>query len=145
MGRFLRLAFLTAPLVALLALPLAAVAGVVVVVNPKSGVERLSRDDVINIFMGRYRKLPSGQAAIPVDLPAAESVKAEFYHLLVGKDMDQIAAYWSRLVFTGRTAPPRQAESVENLIAYIAANPGAVGYLDSSDVDRRMKVVLELK
>jgi ABC-type phosphate transport system substrate-binding protein len=141
MSWLLRFFFLFAPLV----LSQAVEAGVVVVVNPRSGVERLSRDDVINIFMGRFRQLPNGLAANPVDLPAAERAKSEFYHLLVGKDMDQIAAYWSRLVFTGRTAPPRQADSVENLIAYVAANPGAVGYLDSSDVDRRVKVVLELK
>jgi hypothetical protein len=80
-----------------------------------------------------------------VDLPATEPAKSEFYHLLVGKDMDQVAAYWSRLVFTGRTAPPRQADSVEDLIRYVAANPGAVGYLDSTNVDRRVKAVLELK
>ena len=142
MGRFLRL--IIVPLLVLL-LPQAAVAAVVVVVNARSSVDRLSRDDVINIFMGRYRQLPNGQPASPVDLPATEHAKAEFYRLLVGKDMDQIAAYWSRLVFTGRTAPPIQAGSVEEMIRYVAANPGAVGYLDSSDVDKRVKPVLELK
>lgn len=141
MGWLLRFFILFAPLI----LSQAVQAGVVVVVNPRSGVERLSRDDVINIFMGRFRQLPNGLAANPVDLPATEQAKSEFYRLLVGKDMDQIAAYWSRLVFTGRTAPPLQAGSVEELIRYIVANPGAVGYLDSGDVDRRVKAVLELK
>jgi ABC-type phosphate transport system substrate-binding protein len=141
MGWLLRFVVLFAPLV----LSQAVQAGVVVVVNPRSGVERLSRDDVINIFMGRFRQLPNGLAANPVDLPATEQAKSEFYRLLVGKDMDQIAAYWSRLVFTGRTAPPLQAGSVEELIRYVVANPGAVGYLESGDVDRRVKAVLELK
>ncbi|MDD5296934.1 MAG: hypothetical protein PHU46_08480 [Rhodocyclaceae bacterium] len=131
--------------VGLLLLPQAAVAGVMVVVNPRSSVDHLSRDDVINIFMGRFRQLPNGLPASPVDLPVTERAKPEFYRLLVGKDMDQIAAYWSRLVFTGRTAPPMQAGSVEDMIRYLNANPGAVGYMDSNDVDRRVKAVLELK
>ncbi len=145
MARFLRLFLLSVPLLVFLAMPPAARAAVVVVVGAKSSLERLSRDDAINIFMGRYRQLPNGQAAIPVDLPATEQAKAEFYRVLVGKDMDQIAAYWSRLVFTGRTAPPIQAASPEEMIRYLVANPGAVGYLDSNDLDRRVKAVLELK
>ena len=145
MFRILRLLCLCAPVLVCLGSSPATGAGLVVVVNPKSGVDRLSREDVINIFMGRFRQLPNGQTANPVDLPAQEGAKAEFYRLLTGKDMDQIAAYWSRLVFTGRTAPPFQAGSVEDLIRHVAANPSAVGYLDSSDVDRRVKPVLELK
>ena len=124
---------------------LPATAELVVVVNPKSGVERLNRDEVINIFLGRYRQLPSGIAAQPVDLPATQPEKALLYHLLVGKDLDQIASYWSRLVFSGRTSPPIQAGSAEEVLRFVAANRGAVGYLDRGRVDTRVRVVLEIQ
>lgn len=39
----------------------------VVVMNTNSGIERLSRDQVINIFLGRFRQLPNGATALPVD------------------------------------------------------------------------------
>lgn len=132
-------------LAAALAAPHAWAGGMVVVVGPKSGIEHLVKDDVINIFLGRYRQLPNGQAARPVDLPASDPGKAEFYRALVGKDLDQIAAYWSRLVFTGRVSPPLQAASTEELIRFLNNNPGAIGYLYSSDVDKRVKPLLELK
>ena len=127
----------------LTALP--AAAELVVVVNPKSGVDRLTRDDVINIFLGRYRQLPSGITAQPVDLPATQPEKALMYRLLVGKDLDQIASYWSRLVFSGRTSPPIQATSTEEVLRYVAANRGAVGYVEHSRVDTRVRVVLEIQ
>lgn len=127
----------------LAALP--AAAELVVVVNPKSGVERLNRDEVINIFLGRYRQLPSGITAQPVDLPATQPEKALMYHLLVGKDLDQIASYWSRLVFSGRTSPPVQASSTEEVLRYVAANRGAVGYVERTRVDGRVRVVLEIQ
>ncbi len=127
----------------LMALP--AAAELVVVVNPKSGVEHLSRDEVINIFLGRYRQLPSGISAQPVDMPASQPEKSLMYRLLVGKDLDQIASYWSRLVFSGRTSPPVQAASTEEVLRFVAANRGAVGYVDHSRVDNRVRVALEIQ
>ena len=120
-------------------------ADVSVVVHPKSGIEHLSREDVMYIFLGRYRTLSDGSPAYPVDLPGSDPAKAEFYRLLVGRDLEQIATYWSRLVFTGQTPPPRQAGTVEAMIRFVAANRGAIGYMDSQDVDGRVRVVLELK
>lgn len=118
-------------------------AEIVVVVNPKSGVEKLSRDEVVNIFLGRFRQLPSGITALPVDLPASQPEKSGFYRQLVNKDLAEINAYWARLMFSGRTAPPKQAASVEDAIAYVGATPGAIGYLDRARVDGRVRVVLE--
>lgn len=131
---------------ALLALtPGAWAADLVVVVNPKSGVERLDRDDVINIFLGRYRQLPSGTTAEPLDLPAAAPEKAAFYERLVGKNLAEINAYWARLVFSGRTAPPQQVHSVEQLLDAVASRPGAIGYVERARTDARVRIVFELK
>lgn len=118
-------------------------AEIVVVVNPKSGVEKLSRDEVVNIFLGRFRQLPSGIAALPVDLPAGQPEKSAFYRQLVNKELAEINAYWARLMFSGRTAPPKQAASVDDAIGYVGATPGAIGYVDRARVDGRVRVVWE--
>lgn len=119
-------------------------ADTVVVVNPQSGVEQLSRSQVINIFLGHHRELPGGLPALPVDLPPSQAEKAQFYRALVNRDLDQMAAYWSRLVFAGSTSPPFQAASVADVIQYVVANRGAVGYLDRRNVDSRVRIVLIL-
>lgn len=113
----------------------------VVIVNPASGVERLSRDDAVNIFMGRYKKLPSGVSALPLD-QAGE--KAAFYRALLGKELPEIRSYWARLVFSGQSAPPRQLDSAADVIEIVASNKGAIGYVDRKSVDVRVSVVLEL-
>jgi len=120
-----------------------AAAELVVVVNPKSGVERLSRDEVINIFLGRYRQLPSGQSAQPADLSAAQPEKAAFYRQLVNKELSEINSYWARLVFSGRTLPPRQATGYEDLLAWVAGTPGGLGYIERAKADARVKIVFE--
>lgn len=115
----------------------------VVVVNARSGVERLSQDEVINIFLGRYRRLPTGVAAIPVDQPENSALRMTFYRKLVNKDLNEINAYWSRLVFSGKTSPPRQATSASEVFSVLSREPGGIAYIERGLVDSRFRIVLE--
>lgn len=113
-----------------------------VVVNARSGVERLSEDEVINIFLGRYRQFPGGLAAQPIDLADTHPDKARFYNGLVGKNLADIRAYWARLVFSGKTAPPLQLASPEEVLERVAAERGAIGYLERSRADGRVRIIM---
>lgn len=125
-------------------LPALGHAELVVVVGAQSSVEQLSKTQVVNIFLGHSRELPNGVAASPVDLPFGMPEKAAFYRALVNKDLDQIAAYWSRLVFAGSTSPPVQAGSAQEALQYVVSHRGAIAYVDRRLVDARVKVVLAL-
>jgi hypothetical protein len=130
----------------LLAVASATAAGdLVVIVNPASGVERMSRDDAINIFMGRYRKLPSGLIAFPIDIGRQTAERKKFYSLLVSKDPAEIDAYWARLVFSGQTSPPLQVPDQKTAVQLVAGNRSAIAYVDRDQADSRVKVVLELE
>jgi len=115
----------------------------VVIVNLQSGVERLSHDDVTNLFMGRQKRLPSGLVALPVEQAQPASTRARFYQLLVKKDLPDINAYWARLFFSGQAQPPRQVGSAAEVLELVAGNKGAIGVIDGSQVDRRVRVVME--
>lgn len=126
----------------LLALGAAHAAGdLVVIANTGSGFEKLTRDEAVNIFMGRYKKLPSGIAALPVD---EGSEKAAFYRALVGKELSEIQSYWARLVFSGQSSPPRLMENANEVIETVINNKGAIGYIDRKKVTARVRVVLDL-
>ena len=124
--------------------PLAGQAELVVVLNAQSTVDQLSKTQVVNIFLGHSRELPNGVPASPVDLPFGMTEKADFYQTLVNKDLDQIAAYWSRLVFAGSTSPPVQASNVQEVLQYVGSHRGAIAYMERRNVDARVKVVLSL-
>ena len=118
-------------------------ADLVVVTNPKSGIDRMSREEVVFLFLGRWRQLPSGIAAVPIDLPIDSPERAAFYRQLVSKSPSEIKAYWSRLMFSGGARPPISPDSREEQIRILASTPGAIGYLDRSAVDNRMKIVFD--
>ncbi|MFD2110634.1 hypothetical protein [Thiorhodococcus fuscus] len=119
-------------------------AALVVVMHAGAGIETLTRDQVINIFLGRFRKLPNGHLAIPIDQDSDHPMKAEFYRRLVGKNPAEIRAYWARLIFSGKTAPPREAKSEEQMIEWLMTQPGAIGYLPTDRLREPLKAVFTL-
>lgn len=122
-----------------------AFAELVVVVNARSGVAVMTRNDVINIFFGRNRQFFNGQEAQPVDLDDAHPHRQLFYKQLVGKDLSEINAYWSRQVFTGRMQAPPRLSNTEEVLKWVASRPGGIGFVDLSRADARVRVVYELK
>lgn len=136
------------PLLALL-LPLLWLPGavsaheMVVIVNGHSHIRALTRDQVIDIFMGRLRQFPSGPTALPIDV-ADRDIRGRFYQRLVHETLAQIGSYWARLVFSGEASPPFQARDTRTALKLVATNPDAISYCYRSDVTRQVKVVLAL-
>jgi hypothetical protein len=116
----------------------------VVIVNPASGAGQMTRNEVANIYMARTRTLVPGVIALPLDVAGDARERRLFYFALVGKTIPEVNAYWARLLFTGRATPPHQVDDEAGVLATVAENKGAIGYVSKSKVDARVKVVLEL-
>lgn len=117
----------------------------VLIANPASGIERLTREQAIDVYLGRNRRLPSGTMVMPIDVYSEGNERERFYSLLVNKDLPQINSYWARLVFSGKATPPLQAPDTHTALQLVATNPSAIAYVDRAVIDNRVKVVLELE
>jgi ABC-type phosphate transport system substrate-binding protein len=134
-------------LLALTTLPLAQAVPaqtLVVIVNPAIGVQHLSRREVLDIFMGRYRTFPSGASALPIDLDVGSTERRQFYLLLAHKEPADMGSYWARLTFSGKISPPFAVADAHNAIDIVANNPNAIAYVDRSAVDQRVRIALEI-
>jgi len=121
-----------------------ALADLVVVVNARSGVAAMTRNEVINVFFGRYRQFFNGLEAQPVDLVDSHPDRAHFYAGLVGKDLSDVNAYWSRQVFSGRMQAPPRLNTPEEVLKWVSSHPGGIGFVELSKADARVRVVYEL-
>lgn len=119
-------------------------AELVVVVNARAGVALMTRNEVINIFFGRYRQFFNGLEAQPVDLADAHPDRARFYKGLVGKDLSDVNAYWSRQLFSGGMQPPPKVNTSEEVLRWVITHPGGIGFIEMSKADARVRVVYEL-
>jgi ABC-type phosphate transport system substrate-binding protein len=113
----------------------------VVVVSAKSSVDKLSADQVGQLFLTKTVAFPGGGAATPLDLSEG-ALHDEFYEKVTGKDQSQLKAYWSKLMFTGKGRPLKAVADSAEVKKQIASNPNAIGYISKSAVDSSVKVVL---
>jgi ABC-type phosphate transport system substrate-binding protein len=119
-------------------LMLVAVAQADVVVIGNVAAPAMSKDEVTQFFLGK------SQAMKPVDRSSADPIKAQFYQKLSGQDLSQVKATWSRLVFTGKASAPKELPDAAAVKKAVAADPKAIGYIDKSEVDATVKVLLTL-
>jgi hypothetical protein len=109
---------------------------IVVIVNPASAP--ISKEQIADLYLAR------SSGWILIDQPAGSAIYVEFYKKATGRDIAQVKAIWSRILFTGRGVPPKQLRDSAAVKKAVAADPKAVGYIEKSAVDASVKVALPL-
>jgi ABC-type phosphate transport system substrate-binding protein len=116
-------------------------ADVVAVVSEKSAVQSLTSDQLADIFLGRVSRFPNGLLALPIDLRDGSPERDRFYAKVTGKTPAQVKAYWSKIIFTGRGQPPKAVASDLDVKKFVAANVGAIGYIDTALLDDTVRAL----
>ena len=117
---------------------LIAVAQADVVVIGNLVAPAMTKDEVTQFFLGK------SQAMTPLERPNSDPIKAQFYQKLSGQDLAQVKATWTRLVFTGKALPPKELADAAAVKKAVAADPKAIGYIDKSEVDSSVKILVTL-
>lgn len=113
-----------------------------VVVNVSNPVSSLSKDEVAKLFLKKTVSWSSGQSASPVELPPATKVRQSFARAVLNKSVAQVRSYWQQQIFSGRDIPPPEKPSEDEVLAFVRANPNAIGYVSSNArIGRGVKVV----
>jgi ABC-type phosphate transport system substrate-binding protein len=120
-------------------------ADIYVIVNKSNPVQSLTRKEVVDLFTGRSHTFANGDYALGFDLPRDSATRAEFYRALTGMSLAQLGSYWARLMFTGQTLPPQPLPGEDVMLAVVARNPGAIGYLGRPPAGDGVHVVFVIK
>jgi ABC-type phosphate transport system substrate-binding protein len=119
----------------------AAVADVVAVVSARNPVTRLSKYQVVDIFLGKANTFPDGSPAVAIDQVDGSAARDEFYAGFAGKNPAQLKAHWSKIIFTGRGRPPEAVANGSAVKKFLKQNPNAIGYIERKLVDDSVKVL----
>jgi len=112
-----------------------------VVVHPSVQVTTISTKELSKVFLKKEIKWESGAAILPVDLPADSPVREAFSKAIHDKKTSAVKAWWQQRIFSGQGSPPPEKANDAEVLAYVAANPGAIGYVGSSTATTGVKVV----
>ena len=113
-----------------------------VIVNAANPVASLPRNDVAKLFLKKTVAWQSGQAAAPVELPAAAKAREAFARAVLNKSIAQVKSYWQQQIFSGRDVPPPEKQTENDVVAFVRSNPGAIGYVSKGvDIGRGVKAL----
>lgn len=99
------------------------------VVNAVNPVTTLSRDEVARLFLKTTTTWPNGSPVEPVDQRSDSIGRQAFCRVVLQKKLPEISSYWNQMIFSGRALPPLTKGSDDEVLAYVRANPNAIGYV----------------
>ena len=99
-----------------------------VIVNARVKGKSISRETLTQVYLGRIDRWGDGQTISPVDLSVTSAVRGSFSESVLGMSVFNVRGHWLRAISVGRVPPLTRATDQE-VIAFVAANPGGIGYV----------------
>jgi len=101
----------------------------------------VSLDTLKLIYQAKIQLDTDGQRWIPLNLPIVDPIRRSFSLELFAMLPEEQESYWNIQYFNG-IQPPRVLASEEAVLRFVAATPGAIGYVRKLKADARVKILL---
>ena len=112
-----------------------------VVVNAGQATQSLTRAQAAALFLKRTTAWEQGGGVVQPVMLSGGPVRDQFCSEVLGKSSAAINTYWTRLVFAGRETPPVEKGSDDEVLAYVRATPGAIGFVSAASSASGVKVI----
>jgi ABC-type phosphate transport system substrate-binding protein len=109
--------------------PAATAGEFVVIVNAANPVTSVGNGQLSSLFLKKLTQWGGGLPAVPVDLGPESPVRESFSRQVHRKGTAAVKAYWQQMIFSGREVPPPEKASAREVVAFVSANRGGVGYV----------------
>ena len=92
---------------------------------------QIPRATLSSIFLKQAPRWGDGSPVLPVDQSMRSPVRQSFAADVLQQPMMEVQMFWNRRMATG-VAPPPVKQTDEEIVAFVAATPGAIGYVSSA-------------
>jgi ABC-type phosphate transport system substrate-binding protein len=100
----------------------------VFVAHPDVATDRLTASEARAILDGSQVRFPGGPV-IKLAVLSEGAVHESVVSTYTGRNADQFDKWWKRQVFTGKAVMPAVFKTEDELVAYVARTPNALGYV----------------
>lgn len=129
------------PLLLLLLLLPCSVAHADIALIAHTSIAKIDEDTVQKIFTGRVIEV-GGVNVVPVNASGGSALRNRFLKAFMNQDEEKYTAYWTVRRYIGKGKPPRELASSADIIAFVQATPGAIGYVEEADLKSGANVLL---
>lgn len=106
-----------------------------------AGLPKADAATIARLYTGRAIEL-GGQAVTVVHAATGSALRARFLSSVLQQDEERYRAYWTVRRHVGKGAPPRELASSSEVIEFVQSTPGAIGYVDASELRPGLNIVL---
>jgi ABC-type phosphate transport system substrate-binding protein len=111
------------------------------IINAANPAAKLDKQFVADAFLKKRTRWGDDRAIQPVDLGQKTSARGAFSHDILGRDVVSVRRYWAQRVFSGRGVPPPELANDSEVVKFVAAHSGAIGYVAAGAALADVKVV----
>jgi ABC-type phosphate transport system substrate-binding protein len=112
-----------------------------IVVHPGVPGKSVKKSQLREIFLRRADKWGDGTPIKPVDQISNSPARVAFNRGVLGFSVLDVQQYWVSQISKGRTPPPVM-KAEDQVIAFVAANSGAIGYVsDGTSIPDTVRVL----
>ena len=112
-----------------------------VIVNNANSISEITKDQLSDMFLKKTSKWSDNKKIVPVNLKAESNTRQSFAKSVHNKSVNAVKAYWQKKIFTGKGVPPVEKPNNAEVITFVKANPGAIGYVSANAAVSGVKVV----
>jgi len=116
-----------------------------VVVSSNNPASSIKRQDLAQFFLKKKSRWNDGREVLPVDQTARSVVRGAFTKAVLGAEgmghLSDVESFWLQQVYSGRGNPPPIKASDADVLAFVQANPGAIGYVSTATPPGSVKVL----
>jgi ABC-type phosphate transport system substrate-binding protein len=112
-----------------------------IIVNVSNPVTWVKKSELAAMFLKKADSWATGALVVPVDQPERAAVRQSFSRDVIGKPPAAVKSYWNQLVFSGRSVPPPEKLTDDEVIRFVQSTPSAVGYVSATTKTKGVKVL----
>ena len=131
-----------ATLVLCMAVRTASAQEIKIVANSAVGVSDITTDLASKIFLKQAAKFADGSPATPIYQAKTTPARIAFDKVVLGKTVAAVETFWQGQIFSGKDTPPASKASDDDVIAFVKATPGGIGYVSGAASTAGVKVLV---
>lgn len=105
-----------------------------------SSLPRLDGPTVQRLYTGRVVEI-NGESIVVVNAPPGSKARERFLTVVMKMDEESYTGYWTVRKHVGKGSPPRELRTAPEMMSFVQATPGAVGYVAASELRPGLNVV----
>jgi ABC-type phosphate transport system substrate-binding protein len=106
------------------------------VVSTSNPITSIKRRELARMFMKKVTRWQDGSSVTPVDQSANSPIRTSFTRDVMRTEglgqLSSIVAYWQQQIYSGTGSPPEVKDSDADVVAFVAAKRGGVGYVSAA-------------